>query len=82
MINTKVRILNIGELYDLPMKIFFSILLNKFDTFFFFLLHSMACNILFPRPGTEPMALAVEVQSPNHWSQGIPHPFIFNVRVN
>ena len=28
----------------------------------------MACRILLPRPGIEPIPPAVEVQSPNHWT--------------
>ena len=28
----------------------------------------MACEILVPRPGTEPGPSAVRVQSPNHWA--------------
>ena len=28
----------------------------------------MACGTLFPRPGSEPMAPALEVQSLNHWT--------------
>ena len=36
--------------------------------FFFFLLGRAACGILVPRPGIEPMAPAVEVRSPNHWT--------------
>ena len=28
----------------------------------------MACGILVPQPGIEPVPLAVEVQSPNHWT--------------
>ena len=28
----------------------------------------MACRILVPRPGIEPMPPAVEAQSPNHWT--------------
>ena len=34
--------------------------------FAFFLLHSMACGILVPRPGIELMPLAVKGQSHNH----------------
>ena len=28
----------------------------------------MACRILVPQPGIEPMLLAVEAQSLNHWT--------------
>ena len=28
----------------------------------------MACGILVPRPGPEPVPSAVKVQSPNHWT--------------
>ena len=31
-------------------------------------LRCAACGISVPRPGTEPMSLAVEAQSPNHWT--------------
>ena len=34
--------------------------------FFFFLLQRRACGILVPRPGIEPMPLALEAQSLNH----------------
>ena len=27
-----------------------------------------ACKILLPRPGIEPLPLAVEAQNPNHWT--------------
>ena len=36
--------------------------------FFFFWLHSVACGILVPRQGNEPVPPAVEVQSLNHWT--------------
>ena len=40
---------------------------NKwFCASFFFWLHRTAHGILGPRPGVEPMSLALEVQSPNH----------------
>ena len=28
----------------------------------------VACGILVPQPGVEPMPLAVEARSPNHWT--------------
>ena len=34
----------------------------------FFWLRHVACEILVPRPGIKPGRLAVEAQSPNHWS--------------
>ena len=36
--------------------------------FTFSWLHCMACGILVPQPGTEPMSLGLEVQSLNHWT--------------
>ena len=36
--------------------------------FWFFWPHHTACGILVPRPGIEPVPLAVEAQSPNHWT--------------
>ena len=36
--------------------------------FFFFWLHCVACGILVPRPGVEPMPSAVKSLSPNHWT--------------
>ena len=35
---------------------------------FFFWLHRIACGILIPWPGFEPMPCALELQSPNHWT--------------
>ena len=35
---------------------------------FFFLPHRVACRILVPRPGIEPVSPAMEAQSPNHWT--------------
>ena len=39
-----------------------------FFFFFFFCPHIMACRILVPQPGIEPMPPGVEVQSLNHWT--------------
>ena len=36
--------------------------------FFFFLLHCASCGILVPQPGIEPVPLALEEQSLNHWT--------------
>ena len=36
--------------------------------FFFFWLHCMACGLLVPWSGMEPMSPAVEAQSLNHWT--------------
>ena len=36
--------------------------------FFFFLLHCVACIILIPQPGIEPVPLAAKALSPNHWT--------------
>ena len=38
------------------------------DFFFIFWPHAVACRILFPQPRIEPVPLAVEAQSPNHWT--------------
>ena len=42
-------------------------------TFFFFFfpfswLHHVACGILVPQPGIEPVPSAVKAQNPNHWT--------------
>ena len=42
----------------------------KAFSFFFFWPHRAACGILVPQPGIEPRPLAVEAQSPNHWTAG------------
>ena len=39
----------------------------SFFLFSFWLCH-LACKILVPWPGIEPVSLAVEVRSPNHWT--------------
>ena len=40
----------------------------------------MACGILVPQPGIEPLPSAVKVQSSNHWSQAIPsYDFLTNL---
>ena len=36
--------------------------------FFFFLAMNVACGILVPWPGMEPMILALEMQYLNHWT--------------
>ena len=36
--------------------------------FYFLWPHRVACGILAPRPGIEPMSPAVETQSLNHWT--------------
>ena len=42
--------------------------------FFFFWSCREACEILVLRPGIEPVPLAVEAQSPNHWTaREFPH---------
>ena len=33
-----------------------------------FSMHCMACRILVPQPGIEPVPPAIGVQSPNHWT--------------
>ena len=49
----------LGWEWDFSFKIFF---------FFIFWLCHMACRILVPQPGIEPMPPAVEAQSPNCWT--------------
>ena len=45
-----------------------------FSFFLIFLLCHAACGILVTRPGIEPMPLALEAQSLNHWTaKGNPH---------
>ena len=43
-----------------------------------FMLHHMACGILVPQPGIEPVSPALKAQSLNHWEvinhQGNPFP--------
>ena len=41
---------------------------NDTNIYFFFFWGHAACRILVPRPGIEPMPLAVKAQSPNHWT--------------
>ena len=36
--------------------------------FFFFWLHHVACGILVPQPGIEPVPPAAEARSLNHWT--------------
>ena len=46
--------------------------------YFFFWPHRVACGILVPQPGIEPMPPAVEGQGPNHWTaREVPQAFIF-----
>ena len=46
---------------------------------FFFWPCQMACRILIPQPGIEPMLPAVEAQSPNHWTtREVPCLYILN----
>ena len=45
--------------------------------FIYFWLYHVACRMLVPQPGIEPRLSAVRVQSPNHWTQGIPFFFFF-----
>ena len=39
-----------------------------FILFIYFWLYPAACGILVPRPGIEPVAPAVEAESPNRWT--------------
>ena len=39
-----------------------------FKNFFLFWLYHSACSVLVPRPGIEPVPLAAEAQSLNHWA--------------
>ena len=53
-----------------------------FFFFFFFWLHNMACGIIVPWPGIEPVQPAVEAQSPNHWTtREFPPIFQFLIRI-
>ena len=45
--------------------------------FFFFGPRCVAYGILVPRPGIEPMAPAVEVQSLSHWTAELPEKSFF-----
>ena len=48
--------------------------------FFFFWLHRVACGILVPQPGIEPVPSAVKVQGPNHWTvREFPLVCVFNL---
>ena len=38
--------------------------------FFFFWSHCVACRILVPKPGIEPMTLAMKLWRSNHWTSG------------
>ena len=48
-----------------------TVLLHMFASFFFFLIyfwsHYLACGILVPQPGVEPMHPTVKARSLNHW---------------
>ena len=47
--------------------------------FFFFLPHWAVCGILVPQQGIEPLPLAVEDQSPKHWTtRKVPVHVVFN----
>ena len=51
--------------------------------FFVFWLHHVACGILAPWPGIEPMPPAVEERSPNHWTaKEVPVMAFFNLLFN
>ena len=39
-----------------------------FLVLFVFWLRQVECGILIPHPGMEPVAPAMEAQSPNHWT--------------
>ena len=45
-----------------------SCLLNEFEFFVLFGLCYASCGILVTQSGNEPVPLAVEAQSPNHWT--------------
>ena len=48
-------------------------------SFFHFIPHRAVCGILVPHPGIEPLPLAVEEQSPNHWAtKEVPVHVVFN----
>ena len=49
--------------------------------FLFFWLHHVACGILVPQPGIEPMPPALEEWSLNHWTaQEVPKAFHFQIQ--
>ena len=46
---------------------------------FVFLPHWAVCGVLVPQPGIEPLPVAVEEQSPNHWTtREVPVHVVFN----
>ena len=47
---------------------------------YFFWLRPVACGILVPQPGTEPMPPAVEAWSLNHWTaREVPHEYLLSI---
>ena len=52
---------------NLLSKLLASLFIEVFPFFVFATVHT-ARGILVPRPGIEPVAPAVEAQSPNHWT--------------
>ena len=49
----------------------------------FFWLYHAACGILVPPPGIEPLVLAMEAQSTNHWTAGeiLKTPFLYPLHI-
>ena len=67
-------------------KLFIFILYNNsvylfIISFLFFWLPHVVCGISVPWPGTEPMALAVQVQRPNQWTTRKFSPYIFLILI-
>ena len=63
-----LRFLHIVSHFQLSHPTLNTLLYPSSKPFFFFWPHSKACGILVPRPGIEPMHLAVEAWSLNHWT--------------
>ena len=50
---------------------------------FVFWLHSVPCGTLVPQPGIEPVPIALETQSLNHWTaREVPYLLFFNIPIN
>ena len=58
---------DLDEVYTVCFPYSVSPLVSLLD-FFWFIGHTEACGILIPLPGMEPVPLALEAQSLNHWT--------------
>lgn len=54
--------------FDVTICLFYALISVTQQLVFFFSQHCIACGILVPPVGTEPLPPTVEVQSPHHWT--------------